>query len=90
MRTIHLDPNTAMHTKVTLDDGNTFSFRPLKFENLRGYAPIIIRHENTGQTFDSYGFLEVKGHTFVSKWKDRFFSYDDTYINSREFVIDID
>ena len=90
MQSIHVDPDSAMAAKITLDDGNSFTFKPLKYENIQGYAPIIIKHENSGQTYESYGCTTVLGHTFVSKWKERHFSYDDTYISSREFTVDID
>lgn len=90
MSTTHVYPDSASVSKVTLDDGNSFTFKPLKYENIQGYAPIIVIHENSGKSYESYGYIEIAGHTFVSKWVDRHFSYDDTYISSREFTVDID
>lgn len=83
-------PDSGTLNKVTLDDGNSYIFKPLKYENIAGYAPIIIIHENTGKSYESYGYLELHGHTFTSKWNERFFSYDEGYTSSKEFTVDIE
>jgi len=74
---------------ITLDTGEQYSVSTYQSTNIEGYAPIYIRDERTRDTFVSYGYIEINGHTFISKWKDRHFDYYDVEATRRPFILTV-
>lgn len=71
------DPGTPFTTKV---DGREYEFKINDYSNIGGYASITIIDKETDNRYYSYGWAEINGHTFISKWD---YIWDDLRENYR-------
>lgn len=83
---------TAVSSGSILDkviDGVQYSFCIQNFRNNSGYASIMIHDKTNDERYQSYGCIEINGHTFISKWKTEYDRNRDNYICTKDLIIEI-
>lgn len=68
-------------------DGVEYEFKLTSYENVDGYAKIIILDKTNDERYISNGYLELNNHIFISKWKKEYSGYRDNWICSRDLII---
>ena len=81
--------NTAGDVTCTID-GIKYDFKIQSYDNVAGYAPVGIKDNSTGIYYQSYGYLELNGHIFVTKWKQEYDDSRENYIRSKELIVEVD
>lgn len=68
-------------------DGISYEFKLTSYENVAGYAKIIVLDKTNDERYLSDGYLEINNHVIISKWKKEYSRYRDNWISSRELII---
>lgn len=69
--------------------GINYSFKLTTYENVDGYAKILILDKTHDERYLSDGYFEINNHIIISKWK-REYSYDrENWICSKDLIISI-
>ena len=88
MKEIVVEPLTGIIYKAEVD-GIEYEFKLTNYENIDGYAKIIIYDKTNDERYLSEGYLELNNHVFISKWKKEYAGYRDNWICSRDLIITI-
>ena len=88
MEKTFVQANTASELAVEVD-GIRYEFKIENYENIDGYAPIIIHDTYNDERYNSYGYLELNNHIFISRWKREYADYRDNWICSKDLIIEI-
>ena len=70
-------------------DGIKYEFRLEKFENIDGYAPMLIKDLTNEEVYHSYGYLELNGHIFISKWTKEYSDYRNNWVCTQDLIVEI-
>lgn len=88
MITVSVPAGSSSCHQATVD-GIRYEFKLENYENVDGYAPIIIYDTYNDERYHSMGYLELNGHIFISKWKKEYVDYRKNWICSNDLVIEI-
>lgn len=86
MEKLIVQPDTGSEFKATFD-GIDYEFKLTNYENIDGYATIIIVDKTNDERYLSHGYLEINNHVIISKWKQEYSDYRDNWISSKDLII---
>lgn len=86
MERLIIEPNTGLIFEAKVDDVE-YQFNLTSYENIDGYAKIIIYDKTNDERYLSEGYLELNNHIFISKWKKEYSGYRDNWICSKDLII---
>lgn len=86
METTIVQPLAGTIFKTTVD-GIEYQFFLTSYENIDGYAKIMIHDITNDERYLSEGYFELNNHVFISKWKAEYSDYRDNWICSKDLVI---
>lgn len=85
-RIVGVNQGSTMSMEI---DGIKYDFRITEYSNVGEYAPILIIDNSTGNHYMSYGYLELNGHIFISKWEKVYADYRENWICSDNLIITV-
>lgn len=87
-RKIYVQANTATELFAEVD-GVRYEFKLENYSNIDGYAPVMIYDVTNDERYHSYGYLELNGHVFITKWDKEYKDYRDNWICNQDLIIEI-
>lgn len=88
MEKLIVEPSTGSTFEAEFK-GISYEFKLTSYENIDGYARIIVIDKTNDERYISNGYLEINNHIIISKWKREYSDYRDNWICSRDLVITI-
>lgn len=67
-----------------------YEFKINDYSNIGGYASITIIDKETNNSYYSYGWIEINGHTFISKWEYEWDDLRENYRTNDNLIIIVD
>ena len=68
METVFIAPNAGCELKAEYK-GIQYEFKILGYDNVGGYAPLLVVDKTNGERYYSNGYLEINDQVIISKWK---------------------
>lgn len=88
MEKLFVAPNAGCTMNIDYG-GIHYEFRILGYNNICGYAPLLVIDCTNNERYVSNGYLEVNDHIIESKWKVEYNANRDNWICGRDIIISI-
>ena len=88
METVFIAPNAGCELKAEYK-GIQYEFKILGYDNVGGYAPLLVVDKTNGERYYSNGYLEINDQVIISKWKKEYNANRGNWICSRDVIISI-
>lgn len=88
MEKIFVAPNAGCTLSIDYK-GIHYEFRLLGYDNVGGYAPILVIDCTNDERYVSNGYLEINNHVIESRWKMEYNSNRGNWICSKDIIISI-
>ena len=84
---LYKDQFPSKSNLITTSDGEKFRICIETFESFGEYAHVLIEDIATGERYQSDGNIQIRGHTFITKWKTEYDQYRDNYRSTHDLEV---
>ena len=88
MEKMIINPSTGLFFETEID-GVEYEFKLTSYENVDGYAKILVIDKTNDERYISNGYIELNNHIIISKWNKIYSHYRDNWICSKDLIITI-
>ena len=86
MEKILFQAYTGKDYEVTIDN-KIYDIKLTSYENVDGYAKILVIDRDTEERYLSNGYIEINNRVIISKWKREYSLERENWICTRDLVL---
>jgi hypothetical protein len=88
MKKTFIEAKYGQRPSITVD-GVKYEIAVQEYVSNSGYAPVIIINAETEERYQSYGSIDINGHTFITKWGVDYDYNRLNYVGSHDLIVEV-